>query len=394
MISRNLIIISLIFLSILRCPLKAEAIETKPLGEMTKVIYMNARAVGNTDVRGKIIEFVKKSEINGIIIDVKDYSGNISFNTKDPEIEKLRMASPLCKDLENFIQYLHTHNIYVIARITVFQDRLYAKKFPSQAIQSQKNGTTWVDYKGLPYIDPSSEQFWEYIARISQACKEVGFDEINYDYIRFPTDGDLSDMSFPISSSILEGIPDKQVVAFTKDGTMLKQDETVQSNVDNDLLYLEISPKVIVLHKFFKYLHQQVRERLSIPISADLFGMVLTVHKDYDIGQVLEMAAPYFDYIAPMIYPSHYRSGFQGFKQPANHPYEIVSFVLKKGISRLERMGVSAKKLRPWLQDFNFKAIYDVHKVHAQKKAVYDVGLTSWFVWNPRSIYSLEKYLP
>ena len=136
-----------------------------------------------------------------------------------------------------------------------------------------------------------------------------------------------------------------------------------------------------------------MRKEVSIPISGDLFGMTLTKRDDLNIGQVLEMAAPYFDYIAPMIYPSHYPSGFNGLTEPAKHPYKLVSFVLKEGIKRLEAIGKSPHKLRPWLQDFNLGAKYDAIKVNAQKKGVYDVGLHSWFIWNPSNKYILNKYL-
>jgi hypothetical protein len=147
-----------------------------------------------------------------------------------------------------------------------------------------------------------------------------------------------------------------------------------------------------LLTEFYRYLHQTLKKEISIPISADLFGMVLTNTDDLNIGQVLELAAPNFDYIGPMIYPSHYPPGFKNFSKPAEHPYEIVSFVLKEGGRRLEAMGQSRHKLRPWLQDFNLGAIYDANKINAQKKAVYDAGLRSWFMWDPRNKYTRGGY--
>ena len=358
-----------------------------------KVIYMTSWVAGNQSLRAKIVAFIKASEINAVVIDVKDYSGTVSFDTGDPAIEQLRTEKIRCKDLQNFIQALHAHDIYVIARITVFQDPLYAIKFPSEAIQSKKHATTWQDFKGLAYIDPASQKFWKYIVRLSHACKKVGFDEINYDYIRFPTDGYISDMHFPRSLPKMGAIPDKQFVTFTEKGGLLIQSTQEAVSKDKDRFWVEISFKTVILQEFYRYLHQQVREKLSIPISGDLFGMTLTDNTDLNIGQVLEIAAPYFDYIAPMIYPSHYPSGFQGFKKPAHYPYEIVSFVLKEGVRRLKRIGYPAHKIRPWLQDFNLGAIYDATKVHAQKKAVYDAGLPSWFIWNPSNKYLLDKYL-
>ncbi|MBX9889876.1 MAG: putative glycoside hydrolase [Amoebophilaceae bacterium] len=358
-----------------------------------KVIYMTSWVAAHQSLRADIVKFIKASEINAVVIDVKDYSGTVSFDTGDPAIEQLRTEKIRCKDLQDFIQALHTHNIYVIARITVFQDPLYAIKFPSEAIQSKKHATTWQDFKGLAYIDPASKKFWKYIVCLSRACKTVGFDEINYDYIRFPTDGYISDMQFPLSLPQIEPIPDKQFVTFRAKGEVVMHTTKEAVSKDNDQFWVEISFKTIILQEFYKYLHQEVREKLSIPISGDLFGMTLTDHTDLNIGQVLEIAAPYFDYIAPMIYPSHYPSGFQGFKKPANYPYEIVSAVLKEGVRRLKRIGYPAHKLRPWLQDFNLGAIYDATKVNAQKKGVYDAGLRSWFIWNPSNKYLLDKYI-
>lgn len=362
-----------------------------------KAIYMTSWVSGMKKWREELVQFINKTEVNALVIDVKDYSGYISFDTQDSEIKKLGTEQIRCVDLKDFIQYLHQNNIYVIARITVFQDPLYSQRVPSQAVQSKKGGV-WRDKHGLGYVDPSSKPFWDYIVRLAKACEKVGFDEINFDYIRFPTDGNMKDMVFPISGPKMAKIPSKQYLQVSQDKIITLNREVstngsqVVTGTNPSLNTLVVSPKAILLTEFYRYLHSQMKE-LSIPISADLFGMVLTNTDDLNIGQVLELAAPCFDYIGPMIYPSHYPPGFKNFSKPAEHPYEIVNFVLKQGSRRLTLIGQSPNKLRPWLQDFNLGAIYDAGKINAQKKAVYDAGLNSWFMWDPRNKYTRGGYV-
>ncbi|KKT62034.1 MAG: hypothetical protein UW55_C0018G0001, partial [Candidatus Giovannonibacteria bacterium GW2011_GWA2_44_26] len=127
-------------------------------------------------------------------------------------------------------------------------------------------------------------------------------------------------------------------------------------------------------------------------ISADVFGMTTTNTDDLNIGQVLEPIAKYFDYVAPMVYPSHYPATFRGFKNPAAHPYEIVLFAMNEGVKRLQAPTSTPMKLRPWLQDFDLGIDYGVTEVNAQKKAVYDSGLTSWMSWDASNKYTRGAY--
>jgi hypothetical protein len=134
---------------------------------------------------------------------------------------------------------------------------------------------------------------------------------------------------------------------------------------------------------------------LGIPISADLFGLTLTSTNDLGIGQWLEYAAPNFDYLCPMVYPSHYAPMFLGFENPAQHPYEVIYEGLIKGNERIVSLSVafpekSMAKLRPWLQDFDMGAIYDGRMIGLQKKAVYDANGFGWLLWNPKNIYTEE----
>ncbi len=336
-----------------------------------RAIYMTSWVAGIPSWRGKLIQFIKDTEVNAVVIDVKDYSGHISFETNDPDLKAVQEIR--IKDMPELIQTLHQAGIYTIARVTVFQDPLYAKAHPNLAVQT-KAGATWRDRNGLAYIDPSAKPFWDYILKISKACVAAGFDEINVDYVRFPTDGNMKDMAFPVTGAL----------NYAK--TSSKNAVSTQNVIAMNKL-----PKARALKAFFAYYHQQSRS-LGVPISADLFGMVLTSTDDLNIGQVLEVAAPYFDYICPMIYPSHYPPGFKNFSNPAQHPYEIVNFVLKHGATRMKHAGHDPNKLRPWLQDFNLGAQYDAAKIRAQKQATYDAGLHSWLMWDPRNKYTRGGY--
>ncbi len=335
-------------------PVKPKHIKTP---EPVKAIYMTSWVAGTKNWRAELVGLINKTELNSVVIDVKDYTGRISFDTGDPAIKEIGSEEIHVKDMKDFIETLHDAGIYAIARITVFQDPYYSKKHLDQAVQ-KKNGTIWKDKKGLSYMDPASREYWDYIIKIARASEKAGFDELNFDYIRFPSDGDMSNIKFPLSG---------------------------------DMKVKNI--KVKILDEFFAYLHNQL-QNVGVPISADVFGMVATNYDDLNIGQVLEDIAPYFDYISPMVYPSHYPPTFQGYKNPAAHPYEIVKFSMSRAVERLVAASSTPSKLRPWLQDFNLGANYDAAMVRAEMKAVYDSGLTSWMSWDAGNRYTQGAYNP
>ena len=147
--------------------------------------------------------------------------------------------------------------------------------------------------------------------------------------------------------------------------------------------------KAKVMRDFFRYIGGKFKT-LGVPTSADLFGMVTTNTDDLNIGQVLEYAAPFFDYIAPMVYPSHYPPNFNGWKNPNDYPYEVIHFTMGSAVTRLNIASTSPLKLRPWLQDFDYGGDYDASDVRAQIQATYDVGLTSWMLWSASNKYTRE----
>ena len=333
-----------------------------PTPEAVRAIYMTQCVAGTPSFRERLITLIEETELNSVIVDIKDFSGGLGFKPTDPVLKEF--LSPRCyaSDLREFIGRLHEKGIYTIARITVFQDPLFAKKHPHLAVKklSDKN-TLWSDYKGLNFIDPGAREAWNYIIAISREAYVLGFDELNYDYIRFPSDGNMRDIYYPWS--------EEQIIADPDFG------------------------KAKVLRDFFTYLDKALSD-LPVILSADLFGMTMTNPDDLNIGQVLEYVEPYFDYIAPMVYPSHYPKGFNGHERPATAPYAIVRFSMDRGALRLLAASSTPSKLRPWLQDFDLGAVYDADMVRAQIQATYDAGLDSWMLWDPANTYTREALLP
>ncbi len=322
--------------------------------EPLKALYMTACVAGTPSWRESLKKLIEETELNSVMIDIKDSTGVVSFtNSVWPASNGRGCVVP---DLREFIEELHESDIYVMGRISVFQDPHYAELHPELAVKSVKTGGVWKDRKGLSFIDVGAKPYWDKIVELSLASYELGFDEINYDYIRYPTDGDMKDTAYSWTV-----------------GTSTKPE---------------------MLENFFNYLHSEMQGSGAV-LSADLFGMTTTVTSDMGIGQVLERALPYFDYIAPMVYPSHYPKNWNGFTNPAERPYDVIKIAMAGGMEREQAWNISEgratstpSKLRPWLQDFSLGATYDDEKVRAQIQATYDVGLTSWMLWSAGNKYT------
>lgn len=341
----------------------------KPL----KAIYMTSWVAGRSDLRSNLVKLIDETELNAVVIDIKDYSGKVSFYTDNAVINSEEASERRIADIKEFIDLLHEKNIYVIGRISVFQDSHMVARHPEWAVKRSSDGGVWKDYKGISWIEAGAEPFWEYILEISKySYYEIGFDELNFDYIRFPSDGNMKDIAYAYSAG---------------------------------------RTKAQVLKDFFVYLHTNLKNDTSmyalstttelatttphIPIlSADLFGMTTSNTDDLNIGQLLENALPYFDYIAPMVYPSHYPTNFIGLTNPSAHPYEVIKFAMGKAVERTVAASTTPDKMRPWLQDFSIgKTHYTPQMVREQIQATYDVGLDSWMLWSASNRYSTEALI-
>lgn len=315
-----------------------------------KGIYMTSWVASTNNIRENLVKIAENTEINSIVIDIKDYTGKVAFLMKNQKVTEAGSSEDRVKDMKEFIEELHAKNIYVIGRIAVFQDSYLAKARPDLAVKRKDGIKNWKDYKGMAWLDPCSREVWEYIIAIAREAESAGFDELNFDYIRFPSDGNMNDIK--------------------------------HSHCDSALT------KPDLLENFFYNLKKEL-SNLNVPISADLFGMVAINANDLNIGQILERAEPYFDYISPMVYPSHYPDGYNGFANPAAKPYEVIKLSLDSAVARLLAASSSPFKLRPWLQDFDLGATYDAAMIRKEKQAVYDAGLNSWLLWSPSNKYTV-----
>lgn len=377
-----------------------------PLPESVKLIYMSACVAGTPSLRQNLVTLIQETELNAVMIDIKDFSGGISFA---PAITSRwypawEHADCGVRDMQSLIAELHELDIYVVGRITVFQDPFYATSYPEQAVQRRDQETVWRDYKGLSFIDVAAKPYWDHLIELAVLSYNIGFDELNFDYIRYPSDGNMKDIYFP---------------------------QSIQGEYGSD--------KSANLEAFFSYLYEALQQpdrfgavqhastgrAVAVPwTSADLFGMTTTNYDDLSIGQIQERAAPYFDFIAPMVYPSHYPDDFLGLGDPNDHPYEIVYHAMLTGVERMqattttvvgflhepimtvnasgtrEFTGVYQKsaygpdKFRTWIQDFDYGGYYDAAAVRAQIQASYDAEVDSWMIWAPSNIYTRAALEP
>jgi hypothetical protein len=342
-----------------------------------KGIYMTACVASRKDLRNNIIKLINTTELNSIVIDVKTYDGHISFSAKDEVLQPAVGGDCFVGDMQDLVDLLHSKGIYVIGRIATFQDNFMVKHRPELAVKTfTDKSVIWKDRKGVSWIDAGAKEHWDYIVHLAKEAYSIGFDEVNFDYIRFPSDGDMNNIYFPFS---------------------------------------EGKKKADVVEAFFAYLAQELRDT-PVKRSGDVFGMVTTNTDDLNIGQVLEKALPYFDYLSPMVYPSHYPYNFNNWGDPNGHPYDVVKYSMDKAVVRtlatttvIDAIGsrvvatttpaiytkkvFNVNKLRPWLQDNNYPVTYTPEMVRAQIQATYDAGLNSWLLWNAANKYSKDALL-
>ncbi len=339
-----------------------------------KAIYATSWSAGSAKKMDALIELIDETELNAIVIDIKDFSGLVTYGTSLPKVHEYNAYELRTPKINTVLKRLHDHGIYVIARMAVFQDGQLALARPDLALMSSTTQKIWRDHKGLAWIDPAAEPAWEYYVSIAQDALDHGFDEINFDYIRFASDGNLKDIVYPHFNT-------------------------------NTL-------KAETIKKFWRYVRKALPGKV---ISADLFGLASVSYDDLGIGQKLEHAFGAFDAIAPMVYPSHYYAGSLGFQKPAEHPYEIVFNSVYQAVGRLKlytdkQAAIAASStlvasldptltkstMRPWLQDFDLGADYTAPMVRAQIQAVYDAASSSpelisgWMLWNPSNVYTKE----
>lgn len=337
----------------------------------TKGLYLSSWTAGDLSRMNKIIDLVRQARLNTLVIDIKDSTGKVAYDSQIPQINELGTEEIRIRNLKGLLEKLYQHGIYTIARIVVLQDPELATKRPDLALKDRRNGKIWRDYKGLSWVDPASKEVWDYNIALAKEAFELGFDEVNFDYIRFPSDGDIKNIIYPFWDGV--------------------------------------TPKAEIIRRFFEY--QKVNLEKYGPRSVDLFGLTFwhtDDGSDMNIGQRLVDAIPYFDYVCPMVYPSHYPPNFEGFANPAQYPYEIIYRSLIKAKPLFNQARINAEKdadlrgrfqrestlnqhkfalVRPWLQAFDLGAKYTPEMIRQEIKAVEDGGGYGWLFWNARNDY-------
>ena len=312
---------------------------------------MTSYVAGDSKILNGLIKIADTTEINAFVIDVKDNSGYVTYESGAPLAKQLGLTTPRIKDIDGLIATLNQHGITPIARIVCFQDPLLAKKEPDLAVKSKKTGGNWLDNKKQAYTNPYNRQVWEYLTEVAEDAAAHGFREIQFDYVRFPSDGPIADAVYPG----------------------------------------EDSSKEDAIAGFLAFARARL-EKLGVWVSADVFGLTVRATDDGGIGQQLEKVAANVDIVCPMIYPSHYNPGSYGFQVPNAHPYEMITAALKDAKARLAGTGAMG---RPWLQDFTLGSPpYGVTEVKQEIKAAEDQGFNEWILWNASNKYTVAALAP
>lgn len=313
-------------------------------------IHLTSWAAGSKKYRKKIESLLNEKKINTLVIAVKEYSGEV-YIPGVKAAEEFKTYVNAIPDLEAYLKDLKTIGIYPVARIVVFKDNATAKKRLKWAVKNP-DGSIWKDYKGQAWLDPYNKETWEYIFEIAERAVNLGFEEIQFDYIRFPSDGVIKNCRYSQSHSSITAI--KTIVDFLAEAK------------------------------------KRLKDKYGVNISVDIFGLTTSVEHDMGIGQMLLEIAKYVDFLCPMVYPSHYAKGEYGIPDPNKEPYKTVYKSLKDASLRL---GPDYKKLRPYLQDFSLGKKYGLKEVLAQIKASYENNIFEWTLWNPEADYTTDVFM-
>ncbi len=327
-----------------------------PRPEHVRGLYVNAWAAGSERRMSQLLDIVRETEVNALVIDIKDATGYVSHRT---EVELAHTIGATGErriaDLPGLLDRLEAEGVYPIARIVIVKDPILASHRPELAIQDTAGGV-WVDSKGIVWLNPYSADVWTYHVDLAREVAEMGFPEIQWDYVRFP-DASRSDL-------------DRAV-----------------------FLGAEGRERSDAIREFLSFARSGLADVRALT-TADVFGVTTSYRRDVGTGQVWEKLIDVVDVALPMVYPSHYYAGSFGHDEPNAHPYEIVLRAVGDAVRRSQAVE-GAGLTRPWLQDFTLgKPTYSGAEVRAQIQATYDAGVQEWVLWNPGSRYTVAALEP
>lgn len=402
-----------------------EAAKAERTPVKVKGIYLTSAVAADEQWMDNIIAKIDETEINAVVIDIKDDHGRITFNTNTPLINEAGSSNNKIEDIKALTRKLKEHNIYAIARVATFRDPYLAEAKPEWSLRDA-DGSVHKDNTGMAWLNPYNEEMWEYFVELGKAIADAGFDEIQFDYIRFATDKTMANVVY---------------------------DETQVNG----------RSKTDIITEFIDYVYKELAGE-GIFVSADVFGAIIgSVRDAQSVGQIYEEMAENLDYICPMIYPSHYGEGNFGIEHPDKQPYDTIKAALqgsKKVLAAaargekkdynitsgsaqseptttqattefmedevLEAAGLTSMPsgsgpeaesdesvgdepgenpdyhqavVRPWLQDFTASYLknyinYGPDEIRAQIQAVYDVGYDEWILWNAACNYTWDGLEP
>jgi len=336
--------------------IKPNTTEIDPQVDAPKVkgIYVTAYSAGGSRMT-QLIDLMDTTELNAMVIDIKDDEGYITYKTDNPTLQKLGKPQPFIKDIHQLMKRLEKHDIYPIARVVVFKDTILAKKNPELSFR-KGDGTVWTNGGGDSFVNPYSKEVWDYNIEIAKEAAKLGFKEIQFDYVRFP-----------------EG--------FEKRADALKYVKTEQSRVD-------------VVSDFVQYAREELAP-LGIRVSVDIFGYAASVPAAEGIGQDFVKISNNVDIISPMVYPSHYTTGWFGAEVPDKAPYQTIKGSMEDTHKKLEELGDNKPIIRPWIQDFTASWLgkgnyikYGKKQIEEQIRALKDTGVDEYLLWNASNRYT------
>jgi hypothetical protein len=324
----------------------APAEELAPASTATlRGAHLTGWAAGSPKARARFLAEMKAAGFNAVVIDLKDYDGAV-FVPDVPLALKTRSYLRVIPGLPGVVKEFKDQGVYTIARIAVFKDDRLARARPDLAVHAP-DGSIWLNDRGTAWVDPYRPEVREYVVDIASRAALAGFDEIQFDYIRFPSDG-----------------PTRLCRYSRPDHTP----ETASA----------------ALREFLTLARDRLKP-LGVKLSICTFGLTASVDDGMGIGQRLDRMADLVDYVSPMMYPSHYGKGQYGLKDPNRAPYETVS----QGVAdALTRLGGRPEKLRPYLQDFSLGVRYTAAHGRAQILAAEEQGVRGWILWNPQNRYT------
>ncbi|MBI4636779.1 MAG: carboxypeptidase regulatory-like domain-containing protein [Candidatus Rokubacteria bacterium] len=324
---------------------------------VVKAAYLTYYGVTDRAIRGRVLDAVDRTELNAVVIDVKGDRGWILYRTEVPlAVEAGAQGPAVLRDVEGLLAGLKARGIYTIARIVVFKDNVLASHRPDWAVRDARTGQPWIDNERLAWVDPFREEVWDYNIGLAREAVRKGFDEVQFDYVRFPTDGRLGAAQYAKPNNRETRLP--AIAGFLARARR------------------ELGP-------------------MGAFVAADVFGYTAFNENDTDIGQRIEQLVPHLDYICPMVYPSGYHRGIPGYRNPVEHPYQVV----RESVRLIrKRSGAAQVRVRPWIQDFRDYAfdrrVFAEAEIRAQIRGADDAGGAGWMLWNPRNEYTVTALRP